>query len=475
MNVTSATSAAAPLIHHVVKGRTIDGAGPSFGAAGRPFVTPPLDLDTLTWPRSSPGPAFDIPVAEIIDLLVATGEQLRADAHGLLAEAYENMVLTGDMERGVLRRAYDDLPVLFERHRLQFIVDGEVGGSEVLDGWRSVTGPSGDLAQIRAFPPRLIHILAGNAPGVAAISIIRGALSKGVNLMKLPANDLYTATAILRTMAAIAPDHPVTRSFSAVYWRGGDTSVESILLRPQFFDKLVAWGGEAALRSAKNYIGPGFELVAFDPKTSISFIGREAFASPASLEAAADRGAADACIYDQSACTASRFQFIEADTEQADAYCALLQQRMGVERRTASVSGTGTPAALREEIEGLLDMEPYYRIWGEADGKGLVIRSDEPVDFHPDCKVVNVVPVRSLEDAIAHAGVATQTVGVYPAERKEALRDLLISAGVQRVVTLGSALGGGAGIPHDGFYPLHRFMRWVTDEGPVIEPRWGNS
>jgi hypothetical protein len=466
---TTTTTTGGPLIHHVVKGQTVDGAGPSYGSSGRPFVTPPLDLNVLAWPRSSPGPAFDMPVAEIMDLLVATGEQLKADPEGLLDEAYEAMALTGEMERGVLRRAYEDLPVMFERQRLQFIVDGEVGGADVLDGWRSVTGPGGDLIQIRAFPPRLIHILAGNAPGVAAISVIRGALSKGVNLMKLPSNDLFTATAILRTMAAIAPDHPVTRSFSAVYWRGGDSAVESILLRPQFFDKLVAWGGESALRSAKNYIGPGFELVAFDPKTSISFIGREAFDSLDSLNTAADRGAADACLYDQSACTASRFQFIEADTDQADAYCALLQQSMGVERRTASVNGLGVPSALRAEIEGLRDMDPYYRVWGEADGKGIVIRSDEPVDFHPDGKVVNVVPVASLEEAVVHAGVATQTVGIYPAERKAELRDLLISAGVQRVVTLGTALGAGAGIPHDGFYPLHRFMRWVTDEGPVSD------
>lgn len=468
MTLPTPSDTAIPRIYHVVKGQTIGGFGPSHGFAS-PFITPPLDLNALTWPRSSPGPAFDMQVSEIMDLLVETGEQLRVDSEGLLADAYEAMALTGEMERGVLRRAYDDLPVLFEHARLQFIVDGEVGGADVLDGWRAVTVPGGDLVQTRAFPPRLIHILAGNAPGVAAISIIRGALSKGVNLLKLPSNDLYTATAILRTMASIAPDHPVTRSFSAVYWRGGDPSVESVLLRPQFFDKLVAWGGETALRSAKNYIGPGFELVAFDPKTSISFIGHEALSSPAALEAAADRGAADACLYDQSACTASRFQFIEADIEQADRYCELLQQRMGIERRTASVNGLGLPSALRAEIEGLRDMDPYYRVWGEADGKGIVIRSDEPVDFHPDGKVVNVVPVASLREAVAHAGVATQTVGIYPAERKAELRDLLISAGVQRVVTLGTALGAGAGVPHDGFYPLHRFMRWVTDEGSVTE------
>jgi hypothetical protein len=63
--------------------------------------------------------------------------------------------------------------------------------------------------------------------------------------------------------------------------------------------------------------------------------------------------------------------------------------------------------------------------------------------------------------------VATQTVGVYPPARKAELRDRLACAGVQRIVSLGAAFGlatGGHGLPHDGFFPLARLMRWVSDE-----------
>jgi hypothetical protein len=56
-------------------------------------------------------------------------------------------------------------------------------------------------------------------------------------------------------------------------------------------------------------------------------------------------------------------------------------------------------------------------------------------------------------------------VGVYPPTRKHEVRDALASAGAQRVVSLGGALGPDAGLAHDGFYPLHRFVRWVNDEG----------
>jgi hypothetical protein len=261
---------------HVVKGEVVFGRSQDYGR----FATPALDLDELVWSRRKPGPAFETPLAEIMDVLVALGERLTRDPEGRLEQALEFSVRTSPLPRSVLERSYAGLGRIFNRASMEFQVKEELGGADVLDGWRDVAGsPSGRKHRVRAFPPRLIHVIAGNAPGVAALTVLRGALTKGVHLIKLPSNDLFTATAILRALSAVAPGHPVARSFSAAYWRGGDAKVESLLLRPQFFDKLVAWGGERTIRSARQYIGPGFELVAFDPKTSISLIGREAFAS----------------------------------------------------------------------------------------------------------------------------------------------------------------------------------------------------
>lgn len=451
-------------VPHIIKGETVLGAINEYGPAHARFSTPALDLDALTWPRTEPGPAFDVPLAEIIDLLVATGERLGKDPSGLMAEACEQLVKVSTLERGILERSYATMGFAFTRSAIDAQLKTELGGPEVLDGWKEVVSGRGQHGRVRAFPPRLVHILAGNAPGVAAITIARGALTKGVHLLKLPSNDLFSATAILRTMAELAPGHPVVRSFSAVYWRGGDQKIESHLMRPQFFDKLVAWGGESALRSAKNYIGPGFELVAFDPKTSISYIGREAFASEETLKQVAEWGAVDATCFNQQACVSSRFQFIEGDVEDVDRYCELLQAGLGIERDTCSVYGPKVSGELREQIEVLGSFEPDYRVWGGYDGKGVVIRSSEPVDFYPDGKIVNVVMVPSLKDAIRYVNVATQTVGVFPPERKKEVRDALSSAGVQRIVTLGKAAGPDAGFAHDGFFPLHRFVRWVNDE-----------
>ena len=119
---------------------------------------------------------------------------------------------------------------------------------------------------------------------------------------------------------------------------------------------------------------------------------------------------------------------------------------------------------MREEIEAMIIMDDDFGVWGEADGKGIVIRSEEPVDFHPINKTANVVRVDSLDDAIKYINVATQTVGFYPFERMPDYRDHLASRGVQRIVRLGEAGPSTIGNPHDAMYPLHRFVHWMVHE-----------
>lgn len=455
-------------VPHVVKGRTLLGTEVRHRSRdlGADFATPKLDLDDLVWSRTEPLPCLNMPVSEIIDFMEALGARLDLDRNAYLQEAMAGMVKVSELGRRILENCYRDIPHMFRRDVLMTEVVESLGSTEVVDGWKT-RNLHGKSNRVRAFPPRLVHVLAGNSPMVAAMTIARAAVSKGVHLLKLPSNDLFTATAILRTMADIDAQHPVTRSFSAAYWKGGDEKIESVLFRAQYFDKMVVWGGEAAVRHALKYVGPGFELISNDPKVSMSMIGHEAFESEEILREVVRRGATDALSFNQDACNASRYQFVEGTTEEADRYCALLAEALQVDVRYGNGQYKPTPQNIRDEADVLRMLEPVYSVFGGYDGKGLVIRSDEPVGFHPDVKTVNVVQVDSLAKAVRYATVATQTLGVWPSRRRIELRDGLAGMGVQRIVTLGEVSSGGSfgGMPHDANIPLHRFMRWISDEG----------
>jgi len=436
-------------------------------AGSTSVFTPTIPLNDLVWSRHELTPAFHTPIDDILDFLAEVGNQLDFDRNPYLADALEKMVHFSPLDARILENGYRDIKLMFERDAMVAEILQSLGSLDVLDTW-TARNPYLPDTLIRAVPPRMVHIMAGNAPQVAPISIVRGALTKGVHLLKLPSNDMFTATAILRTMADVDPRHPTTRSFTAVYWRGGATDIESAIFRSQYFDKIVVWGGYAAVKHVVQYIGPGLEMISFDPKVSCSFIGTEAFQSPETLREIALCAAADVIGWNQDACSASRFQYVEGTDEQVDRYCEALVQAMAEDTPYGPGRSTLLPAPeVREELEVLRELEPLFRVFGAYDGNGMVVRSDQPVSFHPSGKLVNVVRVDKLEDAVKFMGVASQTVGIYPESALISLRDHLAASGVQRIVQLGKVNGPGGlgGLPHDAGIPLNRYMRWVFQQG----------
>ena len=370
---------------------------------------------------------------------------------------------TNPLPRRVVENLYRWAPHLLQRESLEMMVSSNFGDTAALDGWVTRTDASGNRGHLRAFPPRIVHMLSGNAPAGCIASIAQGALVKGINLFKMPSSDPFTTVAVLRTMAEIDPDHPVVRSMSAVYWAGGDEVVERTIYRPQFFDRIVAWGGGPAIKNVIGYLGPGLQLVSFDPKSSISLVGREVFESAETVSDVAERVAADTSVFNQEACLASRFVFIEGEPEQVGGFCAELAERLAVDRDFASAEAPRTPPDICNEVS-VMEAMGEVKVWGRFDGSGLVIRSDRPVDFQPTNKTSNVVMVPSLEDAIRYVNVATQTIGVYPWSRKTELRDQLASAGGQRVCRVGTANSHVPGGPHDAMFALSRLVHWMSDD-----------
>lgn len=430
---------------------------------GVTFGTPNIPFDRAVPPRTEVPPLLNVPTSEIIDFLVETGQRMLAPDNDIMQECIDRMSSTHILPRAVVEAVSRHAVAYLDKRILTAELEQNFPDPRALDTWIPKEDFTGRKSFVRAFAPRLIHVLPGNSPGVAVKSIAQGSLVKGINLFKMSSADPFTMVAILRTMAQVDPEHPIVKSMSAVYWRGGDDAVERILYRPQYFDKIVAWGGGDAIQNVVKYIGPGFQLVSFDPKTSISMVGQEAFESEETIAKAADLASADVMTLNQEACVASRFQFVEGSEEQVDRFCEKLHERIAAR---AAASGDVRPLDMdmREQVETLMMLDDEYRVWGRTDGKGLVIRSEEPVDFHPINKTANVVRVDRLDDAVRWINVATQTVGFYPFNRMADYRDRLASGGAQRIVHLGEAGPSTIGNPHDAMYAMHRFVHWMAHE-----------
>jgi hypothetical protein len=276
-------------------------------------------------------------------------------------------------------------------------------------------------------------------------------------------------------MIDMAPDHPITRHISVAYWKGGDASVEAEIYQPRHIEKIVAWGGLASISHISRYLQPGIDLITLDPKLSSSIVGRNAFASEATLAEAARRLAHDVGIYNQEACLCARVVYVQTGT---DAAGLALANRFGrmlyecIQKLPPHVSAPQSQLdpALHEQLESLRFTPLYKLVAGGGPAGGVIVSQiDEPVEFARllNNRVANLVPIDDLDTAIRATTSYTQTVGVHPPELIEEISDALALHGAQKICSLGYAasapmrtLGG----PQDGMEPLRRMCKWVVQD-----------
>ncbi|MDE8651638.1 acyl-CoA reductase [Novosphingobium album (ex Liu et al. 2023)] len=425
-----------------------------------------------------------MPMRQVIDFLAELGKRLRIADNPYLQESFELALRAGGLAEPILAGVYAELPAMFNPDALIEQVERTIG-IDYLDGWVPAPGADGHV-RVRAVGTRQLHITAGNVPVVAALTIVRGALTKSDVLIKSPSNDPLTANAIARTMIELDATHPVTRHLAVAYWKGGDEAMESQIVRTSRIDKITAWGGMSSVRHIQKFLTPGIDLTALNPKYSMSVIGREALEDEAAMDEAALGVAVVSGLYNQTACSNTRIVYVESEADDAS-----LERVIEFGRRIAAAYKDlppimSTPAArpdlpLEAELEAAALEDEFYHVEGNTiDGGVVVSRFSDRVDFYDQLnnRVVNLVPVPNLLDVVKWCDDTTQTVGIYPESLRDRLLNPLALAGVQRVVGI---RGGDAmrvfhdshslppGMPHDGIEPLRRNVRWVIDHRPADE------
>lgn len=472
-----------------IRGKLIQENWVEFGGRGSDsaFRAPDIHQYIDELPLKSPMAMADlhaVPFEEILDLLEQLGAALDFDTNSYIQEAYEAGLVAANYPPEILRSSYIQLPMAFERESIREIAEQRIG-INYLEGWVNQTLADGRDLRVRAFGARALHIPAGNGGLVSAITIIRNVITRSDAIIKAPSNDPLTAMAIVRTLHDIAPDHPITRHLTVGYWKGGDTTLEEKLYRPENIEKIVAWGGFASVKHVTQYIQPGIELISLDPKRSATIIGPEAFASEDNLLDVASRAACDIGVANQEACASARVIYVLCGTDEAglkniNRLGELVYEKMlGLPEYITSKPKTFN-RDLAEHLDATRMDDTFYRIIGGEDLEGAIIVSqfDEPVDYSSmlSGRVANLVPVDSIDKVTATVTALTQTVGIYPDSLKEQLRDQLPLFGAQRMTSLGYACSPSSAMPQDAIEPLRRMCKWIVEETcdpDKVYPLWG--
>ncbi|MGO8965637.1 acyl-CoA reductase [Mycobacterium sp.] len=450
------------------------------------FQAPDMSRYVERLPLQSPAEMSDLyrlSFDEILDVLEALGDALDFDTNTHLQEAYEASLVANVLPAEMLKNSYRVLRPLFSRENVTEIADSQVG-LDYLNGWVPHTLRDGREQRVRAFGSRTLHIPAGNGGLVSAVTILRSVITRSDVIIKAPSNDPLTAIAIARTLADVAPNHPITKHLAVGYWKGGDPAVEETLYQPHHIEKIVAWGGLASVKHITRYIQPGLELIALDPKRSATIIGAEAFADEATMHDVARRAATDIGVANQEGCANARVIYVLTGT---DADGLTKANRLGelIYRELMSLPAVvSTPPLypdreLLDHLEASRMTEDFYRVIGGEQREGAIVVSqfDEAVDYSPmlSGRVANIVPVDDIDKVTAAVNSYTQTIGIYPESLKRRLRDTLPLFGAQRLTSLGYACNVAIASPQDAIEPIRRMCKWIVDEEcdpQTVIPLW---
>jgi hypothetical protein len=471
-----------------IRGQWFDDHLVEFGgrSTGITFLAPDPRQYLSSLPLGSPkrlGDLYELRFDDILDYIHRLGDRLHLAGNSYLQQALEASCLTSALTPPLLRDSYESLPNLFNRASAREIADKTIG-IDYLEGWVGKTLNDGRKLSIRAFGARALHIIAGNSPVIAALSILRNAITRSDAIIKSPSNDPFTALAIARTMIDMDAGHPIARHLSVAYWKGGDEEVEQSLYQPRNIEKIVAWGGFASVRHVTKFIQPGLEQIALDPKRSVSIVGPEAFHDDATMREVAVRLASDIGAINQEGCINARVVYVLSGSDEAGlanldklglyTYEALL----ALPERVSTASKDMDPE-LRTLVNSARLNEEWYRVIGGQRDEGAIIVSHlpEPVDFaHQLAKrIANLVPIDNIEDICLAVDAYTQTVGIYPECLKHILRDRLAMYGAQRFTSFGYAASAAVAAPQDGIESTRQLCKWIVCEEcdpSITAPLW---
>ena len=346
----------------------------------------------------------------------------------------------------------------FRRAELHKFVAEDFANPGILDDFQPM--PKGGFAKAMG-PDLLVHIWAGNVPGLPLWSLISGLLVKAGTIGKVPSAEPLFAGWFAALLAEIDPK--LADCLAIVWWKGGDEARETALLNQA--DVVLAYGGNDSLSEIRARTPITTRCLLYGHKVSFGMVSRAAL-DTSKAWSVAHQAAYDVIRYDQQGCYSPQIFFVErggkVSPREFSKYVAneLACFERKFPRRALSMEEAGRVAAWRHGEEMKSSSQAGRDIMGDAAGAWTTIYVEEPEDLAPSGlnRTIKIVAIDDLAEAaprIAPYKAYLQTVGIASSpEELYQLAEALGAVGVTRICALGQMTAPEAGWHHDGRFNL---------------------
>lgn len=356
----------------------------------------------------------------------------------------------------------------FRAPQLQRFLAEDFANPKVLDEFQ----PAAKGGMVRAFGPELlVHVWAGNVPGLPLWSLVCGLLVKAPAVGKVASAEPLFAALFARLLAEVEPR--LACALAIVWFKGGDTASERALFAKS--DVVLAYGGNATLAALREQVPVTTRFLPHGHKLSVGLVSAAALDAQG-LSALARSAALDVVRYEQQGCYSPHTFYVArggrvSPHEFAQALAgqlASLQHKF--ERRKLTLEEAASVTAWRQRQEMQSYVSAAVQVLGDADAPWAVAYADAAGPLQPCAlnRTVQVQAVGALHDTVpllAAQREVLQTVGIAAAPQElHALAGPLGEAGATRLCALGRMTAPEAGWHHDGRFSLLDLVRMVELE-----------
>lgn len=305
----------------------------------------------------------------------------------------------------------------------------------------------------------LLHIAAGNVDVLPAYSVIEGLLSGNINILKLPMGDSGLSVKLLYELVKI---EPLLTDYIYVF-DVPSTETETLKKLADLCDGVAVWGGDAAVKAARDMVDIDTKVIAWGHKLSF------AYAEPDASDEQLEELAKAICDSNQLLCSSCQGIYVDTDSkviqrEFAERFFDILKR---TNRKSQPIAyGIKAKTAINIYNEKLEKHVTGNEILYE-DGVSVSIREDKALELSYLYRNVWIkrLPLHELHTLKRYKN-HLQTAAVLtsdPAIRQK-ICALLANIGVVRITSGGNMSRMVSGEAHDGTYALREYSRIVETE-----------
>jgi acyl-CoA reductase-like NAD-dependent aldehyde dehydrogenase len=307
----------------------------------------------------------------------------------------------------------------------------------------------------------LLHIAAGNVDALPVFSVIEGLLTGNINILKLPGSDDGLSIAIL---AELIKEEPLIADYVYVFDYPSE-DIDSLKKMAEAADAIVVWGGDAAVSAVRSMAKPNTKIIEWGHKISFAYVSGERIPD-ASLIGVAQ----NICETQQLFCNSC--QGIYLDTENLEEVVCFAERFLSILDEVSKSCPAQDDLYLQAQktlqlyTERLEAVKRNKRVFQTENCSVIAFDNHilEPSYMFGNCWV-KPLPREKIIPVLRPYKNYLQTVALICEEnRKSEFEGLLLKLGVVRITNGRNMSKSYCGIPHDGEFPLQRYMKRVSYE-----------